>query len=96
MPSLETSVMFSPGVGWLPVALFQIMVVICNLSRGLGVFRKVEQTNGSSSPYLLQLIWAPLEHLKWTVQQLTQEAHSVSAVPAVSIGPRRIKERAGG
>lgn len=28
--SHETSVMFSAWVGWLPIALFQIIVVICN------------------------------------------------------------------
>lgn len=78
--------MCGPWAGWLPIALFQLIVVICNLSAGLGVFRKVKLANRSSSPYLWELRQVSFEHPTWTVQKLTQEAHSVSVVPAVSNG----------
>lgn len=60
------------------------MVVICHLSIGSGVIRKVNWANRSSGLYLLDLRWASFEHLKWTVQQLTQETHSLTISGACS------------
>lgn len=50
------------------------------------MFRKVKLANRSSGSCLWELIQVPFEHPTWTVQELTQEAHSVSVVPAVSKG----------
>lgn len=50
------------------------------------MFRKVKLANRSSGPCLWALIQGSFEHPTWTVQELTQEAHSVAVVPAVSNG----------
>lgn len=50
--------------------------------------RKDRQTNTEAAgPYLLELLSASFEHLQWTVQQLTQEAHSASVKPQIALAP---------